>query len=185
MRLVKASEMQKMDQLTIQKLGIPGIVLMENAARGVTRIFLDHFNPSDHSHVLLICGPGNNGGDGYVIARQLFDDNIKVQTYSIGDPKNLKGDALINFIACKNLKIPLIQINSKKDIKKLKSPALIIDALLGTGIKGPVSGIYEDVIRFINRQKVPVAAVDIPSGLNGDIAVPPGEAINADFTISS
>ncbi len=184
-KVVSNSEMRSLDEFTINEVKIPGMVLMENAGIKSAQIIQKYIESNiPGGTVYIFCGKGNNGGDGYVIARQLYDEKFVVEIYSISDPGQLKGDAVVNYIACENLKIPIKQINSKKDIKKLKSPAFIVDALLGTGIKGPATGIFEDVIQFINKQNVPVAAIDIPSGLNGDIAIPPGNAIDADFTIT-
>jgi NAD(P)H-hydrate epimerase len=184
-KVVSNSEMRQLDEFTINEVKIPGLVLMENAGLKSAQIIQKHIEPKKLNGIVYIfCGKGNNGGDGYVIARQLFDEGYNVLIYSIGDPNLLKGDALTNFIACRNLKITIRQFISKKEIKKLQKPIIIIDALLGTGIKGPVSGIYEEVIQYINKQNVPVAAIDIPSGLNGDSALPPGFAIDANFTIT-
>jgi NAD(P)H-hydrate epimerase len=184
-KVVSNSEMRQLDEFTINDVKIPGLVLMENAGLKSAQIIQKYIETKNiRGKIYIYCGKGNNGGDGYVIARQLFDEGYEVIIYSIGDPEQLKGDALVNYISCKNLNIQIKQIHTRKDIHKLKSPALIVDALLGTGIKGPVSGLYESIIKFINKQKVPVGAVDIPSGLNGDTAVPPGITINADFTIT-
>jgi ADP-dependent NAD(P)H-hydrate dehydratase / NAD(P)H-hydrate epimerase len=184
-KVVSNVEMRQLDEFTINDMKIPGLVLMENAGLKSAQIIQKYIESNNlKGTVYIFCGKGNNGGDGYVIARQLFDEDYQVIIYSVGDPNQLKGDALSNYDSCKNLKIIINQIESKRNIKKLSNPALIVDALLGTGIKGPVSGLYEDIIKFINKQKIPVVAIDIPSGLNGDNAIPPGTAIDADFTIT-
>ena len=184
-KVVSNTEMRQLDEFTINDVKIPGLVLMENAGLKSAQIIQKYIETNNlKGTVYIFCGKGNNGGDGYVIARQLFDEGFKVIIYSIGDPNQLIGDALTNYISCKNLKIVFNQVDSKKDIKKLVSPLMIVDALLGTGIKDSVTGLYENVIQFINKQNVPIAAIDIPSGLNGDSAIPPGTAIDADFTIT-
>ena len=93
MRLVKASEIQEMDRITIQELGIPGAVLMENAARGATRVFLEHFAPPADSHVVVLCGTGNNGGDGYVMARYLQQTGVRVTVILLSKLNKISGDA--------------------------------------------------------------------------------------------
>ena len=143
-KVVSNSEMRNLDEFTIHEVKIPGLVLMENAGLKSAQIIQKHIESNNlNGTIYVYCGKGNNGGDGYVIARQLFDEGYKVVIYSVGDPKSLKGDALVNYISCKNLNVPILVINAKKEIKKLKSPMLIVDALLGTGIKGPVSGFYD------------------------------------------
>ena len=89
MRLVNSFEMRKMDRLTIQDLGIPGAVLMENAARGATRIFMDHFAPSKDAHVVILCGGGNNGGDGYVMARYIKEAGVAVTVIVLSEMPEL------------------------------------------------------------------------------------------------
>ncbi len=90
MRLVKSSEIQEMDRITIEEMGIPGVVLMENAARGATRAFLDHFGPPLGSHVLILCGRGNNGGDGYAIARYLHQARLKVTVIVLAETAKIQ-----------------------------------------------------------------------------------------------
>ena len=91
MRLVNSFEMREMDRLTIQDLGIPGAVLMENAARGATRIFMDHFAPSKDAHVVILCGGGNNGGDGYVMARYIKEAGVAVTVIVLSELKKISG----------------------------------------------------------------------------------------------
>jgi hydroxyethylthiazole kinase-like uncharacterized protein yjeF len=188
MRLVKASEMQEMDRLTIQELGIPGIVLMENAARGVVRIFLDHFNPPDRSHVVLICGPGNNGGDGYVVARYLHERGLKTTVVILSALKKIKGDALTNLEVIKHMDLEILEIPGKDAWIKyrplVESCDFIIDGLLGTGLNSPVKGLYAQVIEEINSSALPVTSIDIPSGLNADTGQIMGKAIHADLTVT-
>src|SRR4030042_6681202 len=96
MRLVKASEMQEMDRLTIEEIGIPGVVLMENAARGASKVFLTHFAPPRNSHVLILSGRGSNGGAGYVMARVLSKAGLKVTALVLAEFNKIAGDALVN-----------------------------------------------------------------------------------------
>lgn len=188
MRLVKASEMQKMDSLTIQKLGIPGIVLMENAARGVAGIFLDHFNPHDHSHVVLVCGSGNNGGDGYVVARYLHEKGIKTTVLVLSPVKKIKGDALTNLDIIRKMKLDVLEIPGKNEWSKcrllIENCDYIIDGLLGTGLNSSVKGFFAQVIEDINASPSPVTAIDIPSGLNADTGQIMGKAVQANLTVT-
>jgi NAD(P)H-hydrate epimerase len=188
MRLVKASEIQEMDRLTIQELGIPGMVLMENAARGVVRMFLDHFNPSDGSHVVLICGPGNNGGDGYVVARYLHERGLKTTVMILSALKKIKGDAFTNLEVIKQMDLEILEIPGKDAWIKcrpfIESCDYIVDGLLGTGLNSPVRGFYAQVIEEINASACPVTSIDIPSGLNADTGQIMGKAIHADLTVT-
>jgi len=184
-KVVSNSEMRYLDDHTINTIQIPGLVLMENAGLK-SAIYIKHFirthNLSGAIHIY--CGKGNNGGDGYVIARHFFDDNYDVKIFAVGDPEKLKGDAFSNYNSCKKLGIKITEINSADQLKSSVSPSLIIDALLGTGISGAVEGLYIDLINYINNLNVPVIAVDIPSGINGDSASVPGVAIKANATVT-
>jgi NAD(P)H-hydrate epimerase len=188
MRLVKASEIKEMDRLTIAEIGIPGVVLMENAARGASRVFLAHFAPPANSHVLILCGRGNNGGDGYVMARVLSEAGLKVTLLVFAEFQRIAGDALVNLEIFRRMGRDISEVTSERQWKKqrrlLKDCDFVIDALLGTGISSSVRGLYGKVIEDVNRADKPVTAIDIPSGLNADTGQVMGVAVQADLTIT-
>jgi hydroxyethylthiazole kinase-like uncharacterized protein yjeF len=189
MILVTAAEMQEMDRRTIEAHGIPGLELMENAGRGATDALLDQFAGSIKTGVAIICGKGNNGGDGFVMARYLADRHIDVTVYLLAKAAQVKGDAAANLKRLAGLKIPLIEIPDEGSFSKIKSDLsrfdLLVDAILGTGLTSDVRGFFKTVIDFINdlnRNGTPVFAVDMPSGLNSDTGQPCGTCIRAQGT---
>lgn len=189
MILVTAGEMQEMDRLTIESHGIPGLELMENAGRGATDALLDQFADRIKTRVVIICGKGNNGGDGFVMARYLAERHIDVTVYLLAKAGNVKGDAAANLNRLATLEIPVIEIPDEDSFSKIKSELsrfdLIVDAILGTGLKSDVRGFFKTVIDFINelnRSGTPVFAVDMPSGLNSDTGQPCGTCIRAQGT---
>jgi len=184
-KIVSNDQMKAMDNKTIDELGVPGMVLMENAGRQTYEYILDFITEIDLTgRIDIYCGKGNNGGDGYVIARHFFNNGYPVRILSVGDPEDLRGDAKTNYFICKKYNIPLVVLNSTDQLKGQKPPGLIVDALLGTGIKGEVRNLFKDIIDNINDQGVPVVSVDIPSGLNGDFPTVSGSAIRADLTVT-
>jgi len=188
MRVVKAAEMREIDRMAIQELGIAGVVLMENAARGASRFFLDHFRPGPDSRILILCGRGNNGGDGYVMARYLLQAGLKVKVVVLSSRDKIQGDALINLKIIQQLGIEIFEITDKEAWDQLKPRLMdcdyIIDGILGTGLNAPVRGFYGQVISDINRSGHPVTAIDIPSGLNADTGQIMGEAVQANLTVT-
>ena len=186
MRLVKASEIQEMDRITIQELGIPGAVLMENAARGAARVFLDHFAPSTNSRVVVLCGRGNNGGDGYVMARYLHQAGFRVTVILLSKLNNVSGDALINLKVIKKMGLEILEVPDAKrwgtKRRVLRSCDYIIDGILGTGLNSPLKGFYSQVLKYVNALGKPIMAIDIPSGLNADTGQIMGVAIKAELT---
>lgn len=188
MRLVSAGEIREMDSLTIKSLGIPGTVLMENAARGAVRAFLDHFNPPPGSQVLILCGRGNNGGDGYVMARYLHGKGMKVSVFLMGTMNTVSGDALVNLRILKGMGTEVKEIDDDEKCAivrdEIKKSAYIIDGLLGTGLNSDVRGRFGQVIDDINSSGRPVLAIDIPSGLNADTGQIMGRAVKADITVT-
>ena len=186
MNLVTACEMQTMDRLTIESFGIPGIVLMENAGRGATRFFLETVFENKTQQIGVMAGRGNNGGDGYVMARYLAQQGCHVTVFILAQSGRVQGDAAANLKLLAPLGIPIIELPDLNAFENhnatLVKQDIWIDAILGTGLKSDVRGYFKEVIRFINHQKKPVFAVDIPSGLNSDTGQPCGIAIKAQAT---
>ncbi|CAB1063354.1 NAD(P)H-hydrate epimerase (EC / ADP-dependent (S)-NAD(P)H-hydrate dehydratase (EC [Olavius sp. associated proteobacterium Delta 1] len=186
MILVTANEMQAMDRQTIEDFGIPGMVLMENAGRGATRFLLEQFPDIENKKVGVIAGRGNNGGDGFVIARYLKQKGIRIRLYLLAKTDRVLGDALANLKLLKPLGVPVVEIPDEASFSKIKSEMhgldLWIDAILGTGLKSDVKGYYKTIIDCINSLNKPVFAVDMPSGLNSDTGQPCGTCISAAAT---
>ena len=186
MYLVTASEMQAMDRRTIDSFGIPGRVLMETAGRGATRFMLETFGDLKHRSVAVLAGSGNNGGDGYVMARHLSQRRIDVTVYLLADRQRVIGDAAANLALLAPLDIPIVDVPDDAAFKKFKHQLsrhdCYIDAILGTGLKSDVRGHLKTIITHINRLEKPVFAVDIPSGLNSDTGQVCGVCIQAQAT---
>lgn len=188
MRLVTSSEIQEMDRLTIQEVGIPGAVLMENAARGAARIFLEHFAPPRDSSLVVLCGRGNNGGDGYGVARYLRDAGLRVTVIVLAESDKISGDALLNLRIIRRLGIDILEVHRQEEWAGVQGIIegchYIIDGILGTGLNSPVKGFYRHVITEINGLGKPVTAIDIPSGLSADTGQIMGVAVRADLTVT-
>ncbi len=186
MYLVTAEEMQSMDRETIQSFGIPGQVLMENAGRGAVRMLIEKFPDLQKKKVGIAAGPGNNGGDGFVIARYLKSYDIEATVYLLSEKKKVRGDAEANLKLLFPLEIPVIEIPDMKTLQKQMDSILDqdvwVDAIFGTGLKKEVTGYFFEAITVINKSGKPVFAVDIPSGLDSDTGQPHGVSIKADAT---
>lgn len=183
MIVVTARQMQALDRQTIDELGIPGRVLMENAGRGATHAFLQTVYQKDRGRVGILAGRGNNGGDGFVMARYLSQKNIPVTVYLLSTADQVEGDAAANLKLLSASRVELVEVPDEPSFvekqSELKHTAYWIDAILGTGLKSDVKGYFRRVITFINDLKRPVFAVDIPSGLNSDTGQPCGACIRA------
>jgi len=186
MILVTASEMQAMDRRTIEDFGLPGMVLMENAGRGAVRFLFEQFPDITDKRVGVIAGRGNNGGDGFVIARYLKQKGIPVRVYLLAEAENVKGDALANLNFLKPLAVPVVEIPDEASFSKIKTEMdgldLWVDALIGTGLKSEIKGFFKTVINYINGLNKPVFSVDLPSGLNSDTGQSCGACICATAT---
>ncbi len=183
MKILTAAQMRDVDRRT-EELGIPGIVLMENAGLRVVEFLAEAIAPLASHRNAILCGKGNNGGDGLVVARQLFT-RIRPRRLWVamaGDPAGLKGDAAQNYRMLDACGCPV----SRELTPDMRTATIVIDALLGTGLKGPATGVLLDWIREINNG-FPLArtvAVDIPSGLDSDAPSSAGETVRADFTVT-
>lgn len=188
-RIVTASQMREMDQRSSTDFNIPTIILMENAGRAVFDAAVEILGGDARGkRVLILCGPGNNGGDGFVVARYLHQAKAHPIIAYYGDRETATGDASVNTEIAYSLGI---EIHSNPDCKhELPSERLdlIIDALLGTGAKGlprdPMGELINRINEFSHRLKIPTLAVDIPSGVDADTGEVPGEAIDADVTVT-
>ncbi|MDY6856645.1 MAG: NAD(P)H-hydrate dehydratase [Thermodesulfobacteriota bacterium] len=188
MKVVTADIMQKLDRMAIDNCGIPGIVLMENAGRGAKRIVECHYPDLFNRKVAVFSGRGNNGGDGYVIARHLSNSGIDVKVFLLTVGDNLRGDAKINFDIIRRMGVDIFELKDESHIgfirDQLKSFDLIIDAIFGTGLNSDVRGIFREIIEFINKTGIQTVSIDIPSGLCADTGMVLGSCIQADLTIT-
>ena len=183
-------EVRAFDAWAINTLGIPGVVLMENAGRSCAELVIEKIADIVNPRVCIFCGIGNNGGDGYVIARHLLNSNVDVTVIICGDRSKIKGDAKINLDILESMGQSVEQINPSDDNATeqfkihIKEANMIVDGLFGTGLKGQLSDEYKQLIDCINARKCPALAVDIPSGLDCDTGQPLGAAIKADYTVT-
>lgn len=177
---------REIDRLAIETIGIPGVILMENAGRSAAEYLL-HLGVK--KKVTICCGKGNNGGDGFVVARYLDNHNIPLRILVFADPNDITGYAKIHFNIALKLDLPMVYLaKTPTDIQFLdaefSSSEWIVDALLGTGVNGSVQSPLKEAILAVNRAKAKVLAIDIPSGLDCDTGNPLGYAIQADHTIT-
>ncbi len=191
MKVVTARQMQALDRYTIEEIGLPGIVLMENAGRQVVARMLQHFSGLPHRRVNVVCGKGNNGGDGMVVARCLSALGTDVGIFLLADPESLSGDAKINEQIARKLDLAIRSITSAEDLENYRGTLLdadiLVDALFGTGLTPPVRGLAAEVIDLLNKagkSGKPIVSVDLPSGLSADLAHPVGPHIAASLTVT-
>jgi len=177
MKIVSAAEMRAIDRVTSERFGVPSLTLMENAGAAVADYVLSHH--AAVQRIVVFCGKGNNGGDGFAAARRLHQQGKKVQVILLADPSDLRGDAAIMFGKLPNAAM-VVHFTEELKSDRLRHSLqadLYLDAILGTGFKPPVSGLYADAIAIMNASAVPVIAVDIPSGADADAMGPQAGAI--------
>ena len=188
--LMTKDQVRAVDSWAINTLGISGVVLMENAGRSCAELIKEKFKAIAKPKVCIFCGTGNNGGDGYVIARHLLNSNFKVVVVICGDRTKVKGDAKINLDILEKLGSPVEQLNLKEDdvparVKAFTADSdMVVDGLFGTGLSGQLRDDYIQLIDCINACDCPILAVDIPSGLDCDNGKPLGAAVKASFTVT-
>lgn len=182
--------MRALDRKTIDELGISGLILMENAGRMTAQKILQHFGDRIGGGVVaVVAGKGNNGGDGFVVARHLHNAGVKVKVILIPPRKDVSGDADTNLKIIERLGYEIIYADGNYEVIERaflsdKSIKLVVDAIFGTGLDSEVKGVYREVIELLNSLNTIRVAVDIPSGLCGDRGIPLGVCIKADMTVT-
>ncbi|MDG4476213.1 NAD(P)H-hydrate dehydratase [Thiovibrio frasassiensis] len=186
MKIATAEQMLLCDRLTSAEYGISGLELMENAGRGTVAAMSRHFGSLVERKVLIFVGPGNNGGDGLVIARLLLAQGAQPQVVSLVALEKMQGDAARNLERVKQLAMPLYTCLAEEELswveRLVAESDFLVDALFGTGLRSRVSGVFAAVIKCLNASPVPVVAVDIPSGLASDTGIPQGTSVRAHLT---
>ena len=186
MDLVTPDAMREMDKRTIEEVKIPGVVLMDRAARGAVDALLHHFSLSPGASIGLLCGTGNNGGDGLAMASMLAHRGFRPQVIVLGEKKDLSGDAALYFRVAEEILPELWRAPDSESLQQALSELplceLWCDALLGTGLDRAVTGRYGEAIDFLENCGVPVVAVDIPSGIDGRTGQVLGRAASAELT---
>ncbi len=189
MRIVSIEEMRKIDRLAIKGLGIPGVVLMENAGQSVVSAMEDFFEMDSVIRITIVCGKGNNGGDGFVVARYLLNQDISVDVFIVSDSlSSVSQDAKKNLDILMGLGEKPLLIKDTRGLNNLKSSLndadLVVDALFGTGFNGKIKGIASRVVKEINESELNIVAVDTPSGIDSNTGAVSGEAVRADLTVT-
>jgi ADP-dependent NAD(P)H-hydrate dehydratase / NAD(P)H-hydrate epimerase len=192
MKILTSEEMREVDRLTTERYGIPGLTLMENAGASVSRYIEQRFSNLAQRRIVVLCGKGNNGGDGFVASRHLRELGAKPEVYLVAAPEEMRGDAATN---CKRWQEAYGELRIVRDSSAwqsakptLASADIIVDALLGTGTRGAVGGLLGAVIEDVNQRRGPVrsavVAVDIPSGLVADTGEANGPVVKAAYTVT-
>jgi len=184
--------MREIDRRTIEDRGIPSLILMENAGARVYEHLAKHFSPLSSKRLVIIAGKGNNGGDGLVSARHLVvrDQPSELTVVVVGDPQEFKENTAINYRMLQAVDCNAVTVRTSDDWKslqpKLLSSHIVVDALFGTGLNGPITGIYEEIIQDINTHcgHCEIIAVDMPTGVPTDSSDPSGKALSASTTIT-
>lgn len=186
--LYSPEQVRNADDFAVNKLGIPSIVLMENAARSIYEIMLNYSDYFVNKNIGIVCGKGNNGGDGFALARHLINNGFDVKIVSIGSESELDGDALTNFLITKNILAAeqignLVHFQTIGDLKIFRNCSVIVDALLGTGSKGKLSEPLAGIVKYLNSINAFKIAIDVPTGLELETSTCK-EIFTADLTIT-
>ena len=184
MKVSRVQEMRNLDKCAIEDYGIVGDILMENAGQAAYFVILDQIGIKGKDFVIL-CGPGNNGGDGLVAARKIHSQGGTARVFLMSDEGKFKGSARKNFEIVSKLPIEVRKVEDQETLRSyIMDCDVIVDAILGTGITREVKGKYRDIINLINKSKKLTVSIDIPSGINGDNGKIMGVAVRADYTIT-
>ena len=188
MRVLNTDQMREADRRTIEDIGIPSVVLMENAGRQAVAAMEAAFEDLATSRVGVICGRGNNGGDGFVVARTLIQRGIETMVFLLGSVAEVRGDARTNLEILGRIGVTVVEITDAQEWElhstEISECDVIVDAILGTGFRGRLSGLLETVVADVNSLSAPVVSIDLPTGVSADTQVLEGEAIDASMTVT-
>jgi len=186
MKLATNEQMAQVTKIAVKEFGIPGVVLMENAGFAVLREIAKDFTPRER--IVIICGNGNNGGDGFVVARHLHQRGYTLHLFHVGYPEHLIGDSEINYNILTKLGVPMSRIHGEKDLPELYMElsrcGLVVDSLIGTGMPVAAGRVEQKIIEAVNEASCKVYSVDMPSGVGGNDGRIGAAAIRADKTIA-
>jgi len=188
MRVLNSAQMREADRRTIEEIGIPSLVLMENAGRQVVAAMEAIHGDLQEHQVAVLCGRGNNGGDGFVVARTLLQRGVDVSVFVLGAIADVRGDARINLEILGRLGLTTVEVSDSQawelHFSEVSNCTLIVDAIFGTGLNAPLTGLLETVVADVNGSGIPVVAIDLPSGLSADSHELIGDSIEAGTTIT-
>ncbi|GAB4113828.1 MAG: NAD(P)H-hydrate dehydratase [Candidatus Caldatribacteriota bacterium] len=187
MKIVSSKEMKEIDQQAILEYGIPGLILMENAGIKIFQRIKEVYPDLKSKRVVVLAGSGNNGGDSFVVARHLYNYGVRVRVMVVNSPLKFTKETKTNWEIINKMGLETILLEDfKKELieKHLQEADLVIDGLLGTGLRGPVRGLVAEIITLVNQFKKEKIAIDVPSGLNSDQSIINGPCIQADLTIT-
>jgi NAD(P)H-hydrate epimerase len=188
MRVLNTQQMREADRRTIDEIGIPSIVLMENAGRQAVAAMEAAFDDLATSHVAVLCGRGNNGGDGFVVARTLAQRGVQSTVFLLGAVADVRGDARTNLEVLGRIGLTVVEIANAQDwelhFSEISECDLVVDAMLGTGFSGSLAGLLETVVADVNGLGVPIVAMDLPTGVSADSHEVAGSAIEASMTVT-
>ncbi len=188
MRILNADQMREADRRTIKDIGIASLVLMENAGRQTVAAIESLYPDLVERRVALVCGKGNNGGDGFVVARTLHQRGIDVSVFLIGHIAEVKGDARVNLEILGRVGLNVVEVADESTwelhVTEIEQHDLIVDAMFGTGLSSPLTGYYETVVADLNGLSIPIVSIDMPSGLSADTPDLIGDAIDATVTVT-
>jgi NAD(P)H-hydrate epimerase len=180
--------MRDVDRRTIEEIGIPSLVLMENAGRQVVAAMEAVHGDLFEHQIAVLCGRGNNGGDGFVVARTLRQRGVSVSVFLIGRVADVRGDARVNLEILGRLGLTIVEIADSQawelHFSEISDCTLIVDAIFGTGLNAPLSGLLETVVADVNASDIPVVSIDVPSGLSADSHHIVGDSIEAGLTVT-
>jgi NAD(P)H-hydrate epimerase len=188
MRILTAGQMREADRITIEEIGLPSLVLMENAGRQVVAAMEAAFPDLAGRQVAILAGRGNNGGDGFVVARTLHQRGVGSSVFVVGSLADVRGDARVNLEILGRLGLPVVEIAGEQQwelhASEVRACDLIVDALFGTGLSSPLAGLLETIVADVNSMGVQIVAIDLPSGLSADTQEVIGPCIQATLTVT-